>query len=175
MINCQNCGAENSVELKNCALCDFHLSAGSRSSNLPPGGVWHFCIGGFGVCLFNQKQHDNNLFSATRWITFLFIPILPLSTVLFRPLKSSSFDQAEFLKIQIFKRSFPKLRCLLRTYLLFLISILPFFLAIKFGDQIRDFAGVLLGTLTFIGAAVWWIYIVNKMQNDKIDYESLEK
>lgn len=128
----------------------------------------------FGVIMLNQKQYNNEIFSATRWL-FLVIPLFPLTHITFKISKIETIaSQITLFKLNILESRLPSVLEVLKVYLQIIIGFIPIILTVKFGDSIRNSFGFWVSIISILGSVIWFIIVLIKMQNDKIDYKKYE-
>lgn len=129
-------------------------------------------LNGCGIILFDQKQLGNQLYSATRWISIVCVPIIPLSTIVFSPVEYKNDVITHTLSLSIYENYLPDIPGILKVYASVIIGIVPIPLALYFAPIIRSDLGFVPTLIAIFGSIIWALIIIIKMQNDQIDYNS---
>jgi hypothetical protein len=128
----------------------------------------------FGIIMLDQKQHKNEIFSATRWI-FLVIPLFPLTHITFKINKIETIaSQMTLFRLNVLESRSPEILDVLKVYLQIIIGFIPMILAVKYGDSIRNIFGLWGSVISIFGSIILFILLLIKMQNDQIDYKKYE-
>ena len=150
---CPACGLVNFASAQTCKRCEKPLVEQSATPDVesappdnqaraPKGSV--DCsrillkpetINGMGVAMLGYRQLSADTYQVTRFFTFLFIPLIPISTWVIRPLnrESSTFSTSERFNFELLEDKGLELSAVLRVYGSFLLWVVlafgPFALA----------------------------------------------
>ena len=84
-----------------------------------------YSVNGTGIRLLDYRQASEDTYEATRWLTILFIPILPLGTLLIRPGTVEGVGTAMRYTFQFLGKQPMNWRRVWRMYAIDLIAALP--------------------------------------------------
>lgn len=117
---------------------------------------------GFGTMLLDYRPVEDGRYEATRWITALALPIIPLSVWKIQPKKYKSDQFGEQQSFNLIAKSRLTISRILWPYLMVAIGILPFLLAYKFLDLTPVFKVIdrALGTWAVVGVIILLIILV---------------
>jgi len=84
-----------------------------------------YSVNGTGIRLLDYRQVSAETYEATRWLTILFIPILPIGTLLIRPGTAEALGTMMQYSFQLLGKRPMNWRRVLRMYGIDLIAALP--------------------------------------------------
>lgn len=143
---CPACGLVNFASAQTCKRCEkplFEQSATPGVESAPPGSQARApkgsvdcsrillkpeTINGMGVAMLGYRQLSADTYQVTRFFTFLFIPLIPISTWVIRPLNRETFATSERFNFEVLEDKGLELNDVLRVYGSFL-----FWLVLAFG------------------------------------------
>lgn len=137
---------------------------------------------GFGTMLLDYRPVEEGNYEATKWITAVALPIIPLSVWKIKP-KSYQYDQfGEKQSFYLISKSGLTLSRILLPYLIVAIGVLPFVLSYYFLDlnpllriidrAVGAWAAVGLIILLIILTLVWIGFIYTRFHNAEKAYKS---
>ena len=165
-IKCPSCGLVNFATANTCKRCNKPLAAAGESAFPPPRGfrLPLTSFYGIGVTLLDYRPSSAQTYEVTRWITFLWLPLIPISSWRIRPIKSESVNLGFAIggqqNFEILEDRPLQLNRVLKTYALgYLIgamAVLPMILAITFFPK----PPTTLQTTLLVASAIWPILIL---------------
>jgi hypothetical protein len=84
-----------------------------------------YSVNGTGIRLLDYRRVSEDTYEATRWLTILFIPILPIGTLLVRPGSAEGHGTMMQYNFQLVGKRPMNWRRVLRIYAIDLIAALP--------------------------------------------------
>jgi hypothetical protein len=117
---------------------------------------------GFGTMLLDYRPVEDGHYEATRWITALALPIIPLSVWKIQPKKYKTDQFGEQQSFYLISKSRLTISRILMPYLMVAIGALPFLLAYYFLDLTPVFKVIdrAIGTWAVVGLIILLIILV---------------
>ena len=84
-----------------------------------------YSVNGTGIRLLDYRAMSDGTYEATRWLTILFVPILPIGTLLIRPGTAEGVGTMMRYSFQLLGKRPMNWRRVLRMYVIDLIAALP--------------------------------------------------
>jgi hypothetical protein len=168
---CQNCGASLAEALLEQTLADIRELTGKMSELKNPPKTF-YTFNGFGTALLSYRPLDDGTFEATRWVTAVFVPLIPLATYVVSPKEEQRSYGRESYKFDILAKKGLSAANVLRTYLLaavaLAIPITTFYYGKAIQRAIGPYPAVGLGLLSIVvgGYILFW-----RVKNENIAYK----
>ena len=119
-----------------------------------------YSVNGTGIRLLDYRRVAADTYEATRWLTFFFVPILPIGTWLIRPGSAEGAGTGMTYKFQILEKRPLQWRRVGRMYLMNLIALLPITAFVLFykpgGDSPNMFFALMILSILWMFAALWY-------------------
>ena len=122
-----------------------------------------YSVNGTGIRLLDYCRVSADTYEATRWLTVLFIPLLPIGTLLVRPGTAEGVGTSMQYRFQLLGKRPMRWKRIGRMYAMTLLAGLPLTLAAYFetpGDNTNMWIAVLLLSL------IWCIAVLVYAQRD---------
>lgn len=157
---CSNCGLVNFATAEECKRCGESLSAAVQAEPVarvkhqaspfpttapvtilpPPKRVLLDCysINGIGIRLLGYRRLAENVYEVTRWFTVVYLPVVPISTWVIRPVSSESGNnplstQHNFQILGRIPLTFERVAAMyMRNYMLAAIAFFPMLFMIRY-------------------------------------------
>lgn len=175
VVNCPSCSAENrNVTPESvCSQCGESLAPAlfqqsvdeikKLTENLPtykkPRPSF-YSFNGFGTMLLDYRALPDGTYEAVRWVTLLFLPVVPLAAYRIEPLAQERGYGRETSKFRVLDKTGLSAGRVLRTYLLAVVGLLPPVLGFVYSTEInravRGMWAVGLMLLMFL----WALYFI---------------
>lgn len=84
-----------------------------------------YSVNGTGIRLLDYRQMSDDTYETTRWLTILFIPILPIGALLIRPGTAEGVGTTTRYRFQLLDKRPMNWRRVLRMYAIDLLAALP--------------------------------------------------
>jgi len=119
-----------------------------------------YSFNGFGTMLLDYRALPDGTYEAVRWVTLMFLPLVPLSAYRIQPLEQEQSYGRETSKFQVLGKAPLSAARIIRTYALAAAGLLPPILGVVYSTEInRAVKGLwALGLMVLI--AVWSGYII---------------
>ena len=114
---CNVCGMVNFADAQTCKRCETTLS-GNNVAQPPKVRLKPTTINGMGVDLLGYRKLSADTYQVTRFFTFLYIPLIPISTWVIRPLNRelSTFTTSERFNFELLEDKGLIVEDVLRVY-----------------------------------------------------------
>lgn len=128
-----------------------------------------YSVNGTGIRLLDYRQVSEDTYETTRWLTILFIPILPIGTLLIRPGTAEGVGTSMRYSFQLLGKQPMNWRRVLRMYAIDLIAALPVALCAWFETpgETTD-----LWITTFIFSVLWGVGVFAFTQRGRPVYSA---
>ncbi|HKW48250.1 MAG TPA: hypothetical protein VJN70_12430 [Gemmatimonadaceae bacterium] len=128
-----------------------------------------YSVNGTGIRLLDYRQVSEDTYETTRWLTILFIPILPIGTLLIRPGTAEGVGTSMRYSFQLLGKQPMNWRRVLRMYAIDLIAALPVALCAWFETpgETTD-----LWITTFIFSVLWGVGVLAFTQRGRPVYSA---
>jgi hypothetical protein len=189
VVNCTNCSAENADAGPDskCRECGEPLSLALLQKSLDElkglnaklqeaRAPSFYSFNGFGTMLLDYRALPDGTYEAVRWVTAMFLPVVPLSAYRIQPIGQERSYGRETSKFQVLGKAPLSAARVARTYALAAAGLLPPILGVVYSTQInRAVRGLwALGLMVLI--AVWSGYIIFfKIPNEGKAYNAKDK
>ncbi len=189
VVNCTNCSAENAdatPEAK-CRQCGEplapalfqqsldelkRLTAKVQEARAPS----FYSFNGFGTMLLDYRALADGTYEAVRWVTALWLPVIPLAAYRIQPLEQERTYGRETSKFRVLDKASLSASRIVRTYALAVAAVLPPILGVVYADQINRAVRGLWALGLMVLMAVWSGYIIFfKIPNEGKAYKAKDK
>lgn len=173
VVNCTNCSAENAdarpdSKCRGCgeplapALLEQSLDELKRLTAKVQGAraPSFYSFNGFGTMLLDYRALPDGTYEAVRWVTALWVPVIPLAAYRIRPIEQERTYGRETSKFRVLERSPLSAARIVRTYALAAAALLPPILGVVYSTEINRAVRGLWAVGLMILMAVWSGYIV---------------
>jgi hypothetical protein len=128
-----------------------------------------YSVNGTGIRLLDYRRVSEDSYEATRWLTILFIPILPIGTLLIRPGTAEGIATMMRYSFQLLGKRPMNWRRVLRMYAIDMIAALPVALCAWFETpgEMTD-----LWLTIFIFSVMWGIAVLAFTQRGRPAYSA---
>lgn len=98
-----------------------------RNSMTRPPRVWlkPYSVNGTGIRLLDYRQVSADVYEATRWVTFFFVPLIPISTWLIRPGTAEGHGTGVEYQFQIVGSRPMRVDAIVRKYAITVAALIP--------------------------------------------------
>jgi uncharacterized membrane protein len=188
VVNCTNCSEENvdATPESQCRQCGESLALALMQQSLdelkglkekleaarkPTPSFYSF--NGIGTMLLDYRALPDGTYEAVRWVTIVFLPVIPLSAYRIQPLEQERSYGRETSKFQVLGKAPLSAARVVRTYGLVFIGLLPIVLGSIYSGEInRAMSGPKAFGLMILAVA-WGIYILFfKIPNESKAYQA---
>ena len=168
VVNCTNCSAENAdarPESK-CRECGEPLAPALLQKSLDElKGLTaklqdartpsFYSFNGFGTMLLDYRALPDGNYEAVRWVTALWLPLVPLAAYRIRPLEQERTYGRETSKFRVLEKTSLSASRIVRTYALAAAALLPPVLGVVYADEINRAVRGLWALGLMVLMAVW--------------------
>lgn len=175
VVNCTHCSAENAdarPESK-CSRCGESLAPAlfrqsvdelkRLTENLPTARKRtpsFSSFNGFGTMLLDYRALPDGTYEAVRWVTGLWLPVVPLAAYRIQPLEQERTYGRETSKFRVLEKASLSASRIVRTYALAAAAVLPPVLGVVYADGINRAVRGLWALGLMVLVAVWSGYII---------------
>lgn len=128
-----------------------------------------YSVNGTGIRLLDYRPMSDGTYEATRWLTILFIPILPIGTLLIRPGTAEGVATMMRYTFQLLGKRPMNWRRVLRMYAIDLIAALPVALCALFETPGENTD---LWLTMFIFSVLWGVAVLVFTQRGRPTYSA---
>jgi hypothetical protein len=162
--NCAQCGESLAPALLQQNIDELHkITERVQMLNAPSFNSFN----GFGTMLLDYRSLPDGTYAATRWVTLLFLPFIPLSAYIIEPVEQERTYGRETSRFKVLSQIPLSATRILRTYLVAIVGVLPAILGVVYS---REIGHVLRGWLALVGMVFivgWGIYFIFfKLKNE---------
>ena len=184
-ITCPSCQTTNRPNAPNCSNCGLPLVAAKfeqnineihqlteklRELNVPRKTFSSF--NGCGTMLLDYRARPDGTFEATRWVTILWLPIVPLSTYVIEPTSQEFSYGRQTAKFSIIEKTSLSLARVMRTYLLVVVGMAPLVVGWLNASKLNHVLGGPRAFFAMLATIIWDGYIIFfKLKNDGKAYK----
>ena len=183
-INCPSCEAQNTIADDACKQCGESLAvaklqhsideiskATAKMRELTTPRKSFYSFNGCGTMLLDYRALTDGTFEATRWVTIIGLPIIPLEAYVIEPESQEHTYGRETSKFSIVRKTSLSLARIVRTYGLAVVALLPIIIGSLNSSWINRTLGGPLAALAMLLAIVWGGYLIFfRMKNDSKAY-----
>jgi hypothetical protein len=119
-----------------------------------------YSFNGIGTMLLDYRALPDGTYEAVRWVTIVFLPIIPLSAFRIQPIEQERSYGRETSKFKVLDRVPLSLSRIVRTYLLVAAGLLPIIMGSIYSSEINRAMSGLKAFGLMILAVVWGGYIL---------------
>ncbi len=190
VVNCTNCSAENAdaTPESKCRQCGESLAPALFQQSVdelkklteklttpqkPTPTFYSF--NGFGTMLLDYRALADGTYEAVRWVTALFLPVVPLAAYRIQPLEQEHGYGRATSKFRVLEKIPLSAARIVRTYLLAVAGVLPPMLGVIYSTEINRAVRGLWALGLMVLMAVWSIYLIFfKIPNEGKAYKARE-
>jgi hypothetical protein len=188
VVNCTNCSAVNAdaTPESKCRQCGEplapallqqsldalnSLTAKLQEARSPKPSFYSF--NGFGTMLLDYRALPDGNWEAVRWVTALWLPVVPLSAYRIQPLEQERTYGRETSKFRVLDKAPLSASRIVRTYALAVAGLLPPILGVVYADEINRVVRGWWALGLMVLMAVWSVYIIFfKIPNESKAYQA---
>lgn len=187
-VNCTNCSAENADARPDskCRECGEPLAPAlfqqsldelkKLTENLPAAKKRtpsFYSFNGFGTMLLDYRALPDGTYEAVRWVTALWVPLIPLAAYRIQPLEQERTYGRETSKFRVLEKASLSAARIARTYALAVAALLPPILGVVYSTEINRAVRGLWAVGLMLLIAAWSGYIVfSKIPNEGKAYKA---
>lgn len=184
--SCTNCGAVTDTAALTCSKCGVSPAAAKiehsvtelkqltqklRELNAPRHSFNSF--NGCGTMLLDYRALPDGTYVATRWVTVLFLPLVPLSAWVIEPTGQEVSYGRETSRFSIIASTPVSPARALRTYLLVAIGLAPVIIGSFNSHALNHVLGGPVAFFAMLATIAWGIYIIFfRLKNDGKAYKA---
>jgi len=184
-INCPSCEAQNTIADGAGKQCGESLAvaklqhsideiskATAKMRELTTPRKSFYSFNGCGTMLLDYRALTDGTFEATRWVTIIGLPIIPLEAYVIEPESQEHTYGRETSKFSIVRKTSLSLARIFRTYGLAIAALLPIIVGSLNSSWINRTLGGPLAALAMLLAIVWGGYLIFfRLKNDSKAYK----
>lgn len=187
-VNCTNCSAENADARPDskCRECGEPLAPAlfqqsldelkKLTENLPAAKKRtpsFYSFNGFGTMLLDYRALPDGTYEAVRWVTALWVPVIPLAAYRILPIEQERTYGRETSKFSVLEKASLSAARIARTYALAAAALLPPILGVVYSTEINRAVRGLWAVGLMLLIAAWSGYIVfSKIPNEGKAYKA---
>ncbi|MEO6390903.1 MAG: hypothetical protein ABIP75_03565 [Pyrinomonadaceae bacterium] len=176
-VKCTGCGFGNVIDEKNCMKCGgslfeanlLHHTEQLRNLNATMQQRAYpkfYTFNGCGTTLIDYRELSDGIWTATRWVTIIGLPIIPLSEYVIKPFHSATDSNAH--RFEIIRTERPSIVRILMTYALAVSGPLPLILGFLNQSWVNRTLGGPKAALAMFLCFGWFIFVLTRfMGSDK--------
>jgi hypothetical protein len=189
VVNCTNCSAENAdaTPESKCRECGEPLAPALLQQSLDElkrltakvqeaRSPSFYSFNGFGTMLLDYRALADGTYEAVRWVTALWLPVIPLAAFRIQPVEQERTYGRETSKFRVLEKASLSASRIVRTYALAVAAVLPPVLGVVYADEINRAVRGLWAVGLMVLLAVWSGYIIFfKIPNEGKAYKAKDK
>ncbi len=168
---CHSCGQPLATALLEQTIANLSAAtAKMRGLSAPRKSFYTF--NGFGTTLLDYRPAGDDTYEATRWVTAMFVPLVPLADYVVRPQEEARSYGRESFRFEIVAKKTLSWGRVLRTYLLALVGVAVPVLYFWKGKKVEralgpyPAVGLALAAIVFGGYVIFYV-----IKNDHTAYK----
>ena len=122
-------------------------------------------VNGTGFMLFDFRAREGGVYEATRWFTFFYFPLVPLSRLVVRPVDMTPDIMRRTYRYDILRKERLDPVSVLRTYGMALLAVVPLLFAFLNMDTVNRLVGSGPGFFVTLATIVWFVFMLTRFAN----------
>lgn len=172
--HCRACGESLAAALLEQSIADLK-SVTERMSRVAAPRKSFYTINGFGTTLLDYRPSGDGTYEATRWVTAMFVPLVPLGDYVVRPQEELRTYGRESFRFEIVERKSLSWGRVLRTYLLAAVGLAVPVLYFWNGKAVERAIGPYPAVALGLAAVVFGGYVIFYLiKNEHTAYKKLK-
>ncbi|MEM1095753.1 MAG: hypothetical protein AAGJ10_14230 [Bacteroidota bacterium] len=145
------------------------LSNQIRDMPLTPPESMGNAVNGTGTMLLDYRARGEGVYTATKWWTLFYFPLVPRGRYVVRPIKQQNNPMQRSYRFQVLNKEPLGWGSVLKTYAMAMLAIVPVLFAFIQMDLVNDWVGEGPGFFVTLGALVWFVFMLTRFMNaDKV-------
>ncbi len=177
---CPTCGPVQPTDNQHCPTCEASLAEQAilqqiealRQATAQLGQVTaqakkplSTSVNGTGTMLLDYRKRNEDTYTATRWIAFFYLPLIPLAQYHIRPIAQNPQPMQRTYRFDVLGKEGLEASSVLKTYGLAIIGVVPLLFAFLQMDLVNDLVGEGPGFFVTLGSIVWFVFIWFRFMN----------
>ncbi|HEX2204571.1 MAG TPA: zinc ribbon domain-containing protein [Longimicrobium sp.] len=122
-------------------------------------------VNGSGTMLLDYRPAGDGTYTATRWVTLAYLPLVPLSRTRVRPVERTAEIMGQRYLYDVVGKEPLDPASILRTYLFTLLAVVPVIFAFVKMEEVTRAVGDGPGFLFTAATIVWFVFMMTRFAN----------